>query len=49
MCRAVFKYDEKKIYAGDKGTEYDDFIAQLGGMSCIGFCACVYFYLEANS
>ena len=37
----MFKYENdgqgKKIEAGEKGTEYDDFIALLGG-TCLREC-----------
>lgn len=39
LCRVVFKYDGKLIYAGESGTDYDDFIGQLGGEICVGGCS----------
>ncbi len=31
FCRAVFKYDGKKIYHAGSGADYSDFLNALGG------------------
>lgn len=42
LCRAVFKYENdgqgKKIEAGEKGEEYEEFLALLGGRWYVCVC-----------